>query len=332
MNPLAWSSTFRQFKPFIKEQRQIEDEGVTFAGELLPSGFLKERGKGSGDLDFLQKNVFSILFLALYSCIGIPHKRLHFYGTLNHAVRGIVTAADNILDDELKPQLPLALPKGAPRFTSVMNILLFDRLISHAKLSANSDPLVEALDWMEMERALLSSMTPIGAVEAEEEAGRKFIPTPEEVLATVHGQRGGNLLKLAFVVPLLVERELREKVALGAEGVYLLGMGLQLVDDLVDFGEDLAGGKHNYLHSLLHHTRSDFNAAFALKKSRTMGVEKLYPEETELVAAKAVDEGLRGFEKLHELGLWIDEASAKALLSRLFDLRGGNALKPPALR
>ncbi|PLX45712.1 MAG: hypothetical protein C0609_02515 [Deltaproteobacteria bacterium] len=332
MNPLTWNATFRRFKPFIRKQRDIERAGVSFAGELLPKVFLKSVGKQPGDLDYLQRNVFSILFLALYSCIGIPERRLDFYGTINHAIRGIVTATDNILDDELKPQLPLALPAEAPRFTSVMNILLFDRLIAHAKTSANIDPLVNALNDMELERALMASLAPIGALEAEEEAGRKCVPTPEEVLSKVHDQRGGNLLRLAFVIPLIVEDELREKVARGAEGVYLLGMGLQLVDDLVDFGEDLAGGKHNYLHSLLHHTRGHFDADKALEDSGSYGVEALFPEETELVASKAVDEGLKGFGILHDLGFWIDDSSAKALLSRLFDLRGGGALKPPSLR
>ncbi len=62
--------------------------------------------------DYFRKNFFSITFLALYRSVGVPPERRLFYGVVNHAIRGVVTASDNILDDEYKLPLPLALPGG----------------------------------------------------------------------------------------------------------------------------------------------------------------------------------------------------------------------------
>ena len=52
-----------------------------------------------------RRHFFSSLFLVVYRSVGVAPERRLFYGGLNHAIRGIVTGTDNLLDDEYKEML-----------------------------------------------------------------------------------------------------------------------------------------------------------------------------------------------------------------------------------
>jgi len=326
----SWSATLERLEPFVREHWGVELEAARLARELMPPASVGEAGAYPGDLDHLRKNVFSVLFLAVYDSLDIPAERRAYYGLVNHAVRGLVTATDNILDDEYKAGLPLKIPREAPRFSSVMNLLLFDRIIENVTLEYAGCG-SEGLELRcRLQRELLEALYRIGEVEAEEEAGLSRVLEPDEVLSRVHSQKGGNLLKLAFVAPGVFEEGDPAKLEMAARGVYLIGMGLQIIDDVVDLGEDIREGKNNYLLSSLTHDSRGLGKRELIELSDgdegwRVALAKR-PAVVAGVVATAIEEALSGFEHLHKAGFWFDRDTADEFISRLFELRGGEGL------
>jgi len=301
---------------FVREQREAEASAVRLAARFLPLGALNEPGPALDDLAYVGKNIFSILFLAIFASLGIPPERRAAYALLNHAIRGIVTATDNILDDETKSLLPLVLPKGAPRFTAVMNILLYDRMVE-AAVSGFIPAKREAFTTL-----LTSMLFKIGEVEAEEEGGLGMLAPPAEVLARVHGERGGNLLKLAFAAPLVFEEVGTERIIIAAEGVHKIGMALQMIDDVVDLAEDCASLKNNYLLARL----LAFPDARSIASGGWPNVLAAHPELLAEAVGRAHSSALDGFALLGDTGFPLDREGAGRLIRALFDLRGGGEL------
>jgi hypothetical protein len=81
-----------------------------------------------GTLPFLQEYFFLVLFRSLFESLGIPASRLDAYAELNFCIKGTITAADNLFDEQAKSLLPLRTGKGA-RFLSILQLMCFERLI-----------------------------------------------------------------------------------------------------------------------------------------------------------------------------------------------------------
>ena len=283
-------------------------------------------------LAYAQRNFFSILFLSIYEAIGIPAERRLLYGMINHCLRGIVTGADNLLDDEYKELLPLNFPDPATRFKSVMHILLFDRMLFRIQERFRAIQLL-GFGSFTLDCALFKAIVPIGAEEAQEEGGVKEIITPEAVLGTVHMYKGGKLLCLSFVAPRLLEPpQFQERLACADQGIFHIGVALQLIDDLTDFYEDIRAGNHNYLVSSVFH-QGTAEEKLRLRTSLDVAadalpIETLFPATLRKVMANAVGEALQGFAMLHEAGYWLTQQQAFDLIRHLFVLRGVKQLLP----
>lgn len=326
---------YRKLYSSLKEQRQVETDLLHHLDAVLGEKYISSKTKKKlGPLKYAQKNFFSILFLAIYKALGIlPEKRKH-YGMINHCLRGIITGADNLLDDEYKEMLPLNFPEPAIRFKSVMHILLFDRFIVRVtNTMAKQNLLPGNVDVADLQQKLFDAIVPIGAEEAQEEGGVHQILSPAEILSTVHIYKGGKLLCLAFVAPLLVEESLQEKLTLAQSGIYNIGIALQLIDDLTDFYEDIAHSNHNYLVSCIHHLGSDnekrcLGQALHSVKPSGKAIEEQYPKSVELVMAESIGQAMYGFELLENAGFWVNRNQAYELIKSLFVLRGVRHLLP----
>jgi len=297
----------RRLYPSIKEHQQVEAETRQLLASTLDARYIAQPGKKPGMLTYAQRNIFSILFLSIYRSMGIPPERCIFYGVLNHAIRGIVTATDNILDDEYKELLPLRFGENARRFKSVMHILLFDRFLVQAIGEAADKGLVGAELKNDISKRIFDSMVPIGAEEASEEGGVVEILHPTEILSSVHMYKGGNLLRLAFVAP--------------------IGMAFQAIDDLTDFYCDLNDHRHNYLVSSIHYegtpSEKDWLRSVMEGFNRDLSpIEQAFAPSVSRVTSRAIGEALAGFDLLHEAGFWIDRRLALGLIRQLFRLRG----------
>jgi len=326
----------RHLIPSIREHREVEKKVLLLLEETLEQGYLKPSQLQPNPLRYAQRNIFSILFLAIYKAIGIPVERRLLYGVINHAIRGIVTGTDNLLDDEYKEMLPLRFPERATRFKSVMHILLFDRFLFSVMDDAVQQQMLAAEQRQLVQQKIFQAMVPIGEEEATEEGGVHEILSPQEILESIHVHKGGNLLRLAFVAPRLVEQELFIPLEEADLGIYRIGLALQVIDDLTDFYEDIADRRHNYLVSSIRFEgtaaeQQQLQALFDGEIEKNP-VEDLYQESVRRVMHRAIGEALAGFSQLETSGFWLGRKDALRLIRYLFRLRGVGkllALWPP---
>jgi hypothetical protein len=318
---------FRHLLPAVSEHRQVERETDRLLHQTLAEKYIAPSPRRLRLLPYLKRHFFSILFLAVYRSVGIPAERRVFYGIINHAIRGIVTGTDNILDDECKEMLPLRLSEDGCRFRSVMHILLFDRFLFQivreaVERGALVPDLQEELQWQ-----IFQAMVPIGEEEATEEGGVNEILPPEEILRSVHVYKGGNLLRLAMVAPRLVEKDHQGRLERADRGVFRIGMALQVIDDLTDFYEDLRDRRHNYLASSIRYEglpeeRSLLEAARTGVDPARPGVAEACPDSAARVMRRAIGEALAGFDLLEGAGFPLTRGQALELIRYLFKLRG----------
>jgi hypothetical protein len=200
-----------------------------------------------------KNNFFSLLFLYAYHRTGIGGARRILYVAVNQCLRGMVTGCDNILDDEYKKTLETDLPEGGTRFRSVLDIMVSDRVLFTILLNAlEKDDLPTEL-VLKACRLSLHGLLRSGVQEAGEEAGVNHILTPEEVLQSVHHYKTGLLFQAPWQIPQLLEKSPEAEMDSMMQALYRIGMGCQVMDDMVDLFSDLKKHRHNYVLSLLYH-------------------------------------------------------------------------------
>ena len=269
---------------------------------------------------YWQRNFFSILFLSIFDTLGISPERRRLYGLALHSLRGIVTATDNILDDESKGAVRLNMT-GGNVMPNVLLVLLQDGLL-HQVLRELGDEAAAGQTF----HALTAALMDIACNECHEESAVETVLRPAEVLHDVHSLRGGALLELAFVAPELNEPDLARGVRSARHSVYLLGLALQVLDDVTDLAEDVERRNHNVLRSWIVHEAPDgpLTDAQLLRRpaSALEAPHRAFPRATAEVLYLAVEIALDGFERLRGLGYPIDRSGGLQLLSVLFRLRG----------
>jgi len=313
---------------FAREHEVIARRVARYAEGILGKGMVRIERRKSHTLEYLQKNVFSILFLSVYGSLGIPRERRIFYGMLNRCMRGLITAADNLLDDEYKGLLELrGVPEDATRYRSVLQILTFDRVLPLVVCEAAQEGHISPKQGGEILSTLFRKMTSIGAEEAVEEGGITDFLEPEEIIHAVHIHKGADLLKLSLVAPAIVENGLIDKIRLCERGIHEIGIGLQILDDVTDLCEDIRRKNHNYLVSSVYH-RGDALERAALRDllanpEDSYAASKVLSGRTlALVVNDAVEHAANGFSALHDAGHWLGSSQALRLTGVLFKARG----------
>jgi hypothetical protein len=207
-----------------------------------------------GEISFsLQHNFFSILFLYSYFRAGIQPQRRILYAATLQCLRGMVTGCDNLLDDEYKPTLDTDIPATGYRFRSVVDIMVSDRVLFQVLMSAAEKNEISIDNVLPASAASMKTMTRSGVEEAEEEAGISVILEPESILKTIHHLKTGILFQCPWDIPLTIESVPQERLTPLLEGLYQIGLGCQIMDDMVDMAVDIQSARHNYLVSLIHH-------------------------------------------------------------------------------
>ncbi len=201
----------------------------------------------------LENNFFSTLFLYSYIKGKIPESKRILFVAANQCLRGMVTGCDNILDNEYKQTLDTDLPANATKFRSVLDIMVSDRIlvaILHKGYKAGEfsfDHILQA------NIAVLHALLKSGVQEASEEKGAGEILKPEDVLSKIHPIKTGILFQAPWVLPELVEDRKLKSVSGIKEGLFQIGMGCQILDDMVDLSMDAQMNRHNYVASLIYH-------------------------------------------------------------------------------
>jgi len=179
------------------------------------------------------------------------------YAAVNQCLRGMVTGCDNILDDEYKKTLDTDLPEQAWRFRSVLDIMVSDRVLFKILLKYHRMEQLTYDQLLAASAASLSALTQSGTQEASEEKGISKILPPEEILKTIHHYKTGLLFQCPWAVPLAIENYEKESVSHLLHALYQIGIGCQIMDDMVDLSNDLKKNRHNYVISLIYHDSED---------------------------------------------------------------------------
>lgn len=278
-------------------------------------------------LHFLQEYFFLILFRSIFRALGVPESRLTVYTELNFCIKGTITAADNLFDDQEKSLLPLR-PHAGPRFMSILQLMAFERLLREALDRGERGGVLVRTQGAAIQRALLDRMARIGALEGSEEGGVDVIPDPDAMVESVHRVRGGALFALAFAAPDVLEAgEPRERMRTAERAVAQLGTAFQIVDDLTDFEFDVGRRSHNLLTSQIHHRGSEVERA-ALHRCLESGtvpegiVEETFRGSARAVLERAYAEARASFASLQTLGHWFPPALADEVVHAIVGLEG----------
>ena len=221
-------------------QEILAGSGITLLEK--PNGFLK-----------LENNFFSAIFLYSFHRAGIPRDRRVLYAAFNHCLRGMVTGCDNILDDEYKKTLETDLPAKATRFRSIIDIMASDRVLFSIAMAACARNELTQEQVLRASTASLHTLTVSGIQEASEEQGIGSILTPEDILSNVHHYKTGLLFNCPWGIPSVLEQLNSDIVIPLQQALYNIGMGCQIMDDMVDLGRDTRRARHNYVTALIYH-------------------------------------------------------------------------------
>lgn len=263
----------------------------------------------------LSRNFFSMLFLYSYYRSGIPSERRVLYATVNQCLRGMVTGCDNILDDEYKTTLETDLPPQAHRFRSVLDIMVADRVLFAVMQDFCQAHNYSADLALQASAVSLKALTLSGVQEASEEGGIGEPDerlAPEAILRKIHHYKTGVLFQSTWAIPSLFENERVTEFQAVQDALYRIGIGCQMLDDIVDLYIDMRDRRHNYVASVVVHRESEALRAkmqtWAVSEHACHAVDRFYASCPEFFdrmkteALSALESGLRQ--------LFIDEHQA----------------------
>jgi hypothetical protein len=279
------------------------------------------------ELEFVQEFFFLIIFRGVLESVGVSPAGLELCSELNFCIKGTITAADNLFDDQDKTLLPLRAGEGA-RFRSILQLLAFERLAARALLRGERSGAISSFSGELFQRELLSRMAAIGSLEGSEEAGVATVLEPERMVDLVHRVRGGALFELAFVAPRQLESSVEPALLDRAQSaISRLGTAFQIVDDLTDFEWDLAHGRHNLLVAQITHrgSQAEQSDLRSLKQGGTDDsdvVTRFFADSAGAVIERGEEEAQASLEELQELGFWFSPGLANQLLRAIVGLEG----------
>ena len=311
----------RQDLLLVLDRRYIDDGPPASAG-----------GGDTIELRFVQEFFFLIFFRAVLQTVGIPTAGLELCSELNFCIKGTITAADNLFDDQNKTLLPLKTGEGA-RFRSILQLLAFERLTKMALERGERSGSISRTSGEQFQKQLLSSMAAIGSLEGSEEAGVDGVLEPDRMVEQVHRVRGGALFELAFIAPRLLETSVDKGVLSRAQAaISKLGTAFQIVDDLTDFEFDAARERHNLLVSQITHCGSiaeqaRFRRLKEVAHSAGDLVAEVFADSARVVFERGERETSEALEELQSLGFWFPPALGGQLLRAIVGLDGVERLR-----
>ena len=283
-------------------------------------------------IEFVQEFFFLILFRSVLQTVGVADADLRLCCELNFCIKGTITAADNLFDDQDKALLPLKLGQGS-RFRSILQLLAFERLVSRALERGVRGGSITAASATQFQKELLSRMAAIGSLEGSEEGGVEGVMEPDLMIEQVHRVRGGALFELAFIAPRLLATAIDPGLLDRAQrAISKLGTAFQIVDDLTDFEFDLNRGSHNLLVSqITHRGTADERARLKALGDPTAGagdvVTAQFAGSARAVVEAGEDEAKRALEELRSLGFWFPAELSHELVRAIVGLDGVDRMR-----
>lgn len=254
INPFSFVSLFS--KDLATVESELQAGLLRFwsaAGATLANSSITLQQPNQDALS-LKRNFFSTLFLYSYLCSEIPSERRILYAAINQCLRGMVTGCDNLLDDEYKVTLETDLPHQAYRFRSVLDIMVSDRVLCSLLAEYCSTHNLSADLIIRGGNATLQALALSGRQEADEEGGvSEQRLSPEQILQHIHHYKTGILFQCTWAIPELIEPDMSPRMLKARQSLYQIGIGCQLLDDIVDLFVDMKEQRHNYAASVIQH-------------------------------------------------------------------------------
>ena len=273
------------------------------------------------DMAIFEKDFFLILFIEL--CRISDSKNVDFYAMFNYCIRGKITAADNIFDNESKKTLPFKDNiKGKLR--TILELTTYEQLFHYlGKDIPNYDAVKMALD---------KKMVEIGKLESSEENGVSEVIEPEQMINSVHRVRGGALFELGMIAPMILEPEKKEHWKKVNEAIHDIGTAFQIVDDITDFEFDLKRKSHNLVLSEIYHKGTPAEKEILMRCLREGSnnkklVETHFIESVHRVVQHAYCIARKGFVKLQQLGFWYDPDHTDQFVNAILGDAGNPRIK-----
>ncbi|WP_022666076.1 hypothetical protein [Desulfospira joergensenii] len=307
MNLLGPEETAANFFPLLEKELRA---ALTLFWEIAQSILDKspvQLNPPSSDYFSLENNFFSALFLYSYIRSGISEPRRILFAAMNQCLRGMVTGCDNLLDDEYKQTLDTDLPGNARKFRSILDIMTSDRILTAIMYRGCQEGEFSQDQILSANRASLHALLKSGAQEASEEKGIDRILGPETLLSEVHSIKTGILFQAPWVLPQLIGGKGSIPPDRIKEGLFFLGMGCQVLDDMVDMAMDIVKKRHNYVISLIVHGKD-------LEEKKRLE-PFLYPVDPKPADSGLLDEFPRGRKKAAEKALHLLEKGSRMLFA-----------------
>jgi hypothetical protein len=265
----------------LSVQQQVLQEFHARA-ERTVAGSCRLRPYGPDDF-ILARNLFSTLFLATQACAGLEAGRRLFYGLINQCMRAWVTGCDNLLDDEFKSVIPFDLSDAGYRARSVLTIMTADRICGDLLFEEIEAGRATTEQASQISHNSLKALVASALQEHDEEAGAAVILPPNDLIEQVHVPKTGLLFEAPITVP-----EHQGDIPAGAAqtarvGLRAFGLGCQILDDLVDYPDDLRLSHHNFILSLAVHGDGSNGAEPMARES--VEIDSLEREEANRCAA-----------------------------------------------
>ncbi len=305
------------------EHKLMEKYFFQLVAKMIPGEEFREPEKCSM-AKYFQKNFFSILFVSMFISAGISPVRRKSYGIILHCLRAIVTAADNIIDNEDKGAIFLDAGIKSRVLNNFLLTMVAQQIISEQVRIVSGSPGTAA----KIQQDILSCLCSIARGEDIScyQPGQPPM-SPQLIIGEIHSAIGSRLLTLALVAPLVNESGATLAVMKEFEqGILNIGLALQMLDDCTDWRQDLLDNKNNLLVSTILYDGRDGYVniekllEFANEKKSTL--EKDYHVSRKYIVDQAIKTAIDGFAKLSDGGYPIDKTETIALLKAMFTLRG----------
>ena len=283
-------------------------------------------------IEFIQEFFFLILFRSVLQTVGITTADLRLCCELNFCIKGTITAADNLFDEQDKAMLPLTIGHGS-RFRSILQLIAFERLMSRALDRGVSAGSLSRSSAAQFQEELLSRMAAIGSLEGSEEGGVDGVMEPDLMIEQVHRVRGGALFELAFIAPRQLETSVDPDLLSRAQSaISKLGTAFQIVDDLTDFEFDLDRGSHNLLVAQITHRgsaeeRKRLAALREISSGASDVVTEMFADSARAVVERGEDEARKALEELRLLGFWFPTELSHELVRAIVGLDGVDRMR-----
>ena len=273
------------------------------------------------DMTIFENDFFLILFIEL--CRNIGSKNVDWCAMFNYCIRGRITAADNLFDDEDKKTLPFN-DKIKGKLRTILELITYDHLFHCLGKDINN--------YDDIKRALDNKIFEIGKLEGSEENGVDEIIEPEQMIDSVHRVRGGALFELGIIAPKMLEPEKKEYWEKVNEAIHDIGTAFQIVDDITDFEFDLKRKSHNLVLSEIYHNGTPAEKEILMRyldegSNNNKLVETYFVESAYRVVQHAYRIAREGFVKLQQLGFWYNPEHTEQFVNAILGDTGTPRLK-----